>query len=172
MGIDYNQLALRIADAIPDLRGCLVVSEDGMILASYPSGAEDLVRPMWLKFATLGEAKRGYLQFYGSLWVFVRRDPVALFAITGTSVRPGLLLGTLEEMLPSAGQEHAEATVDKRVVLPEVVPASEERQEADAPPISHEEVDEFAEVDPIALAQEFSQLLESSVEEGDEAEDY
>jgi len=169
VGIDYNQLATRIADAIPDLRGCLVISEDGMLLAAFPEGAEELVRPMWLKFAGLGEAKRGYLQFYGSLWVFARRDPVAIFAIAGTSVRPGLLLSTLEEMLPSAEQEAAGA--DKRVVLPEVVPASEEREQADAPPITHEEVDEFAEVDPIALAAEFSQLLDSSVEAEEESED-
>jgi hypothetical protein len=33
---DYSALAYRIAGGVADVRGCLILSRDGLILGSYP----------------------------------------------------------------------------------------------------------------------------------------
>ena len=34
---DYSALAYRIAGGVADVRGCLILSRDGLILGSYPT---------------------------------------------------------------------------------------------------------------------------------------
>jgi hypothetical protein len=96
---DLSALASRIAVGIGDLRGCLILSRDGLVLGSYPPDAEASLKPAWLKFATLGEAEKGFVQFADELWVFVHRGPYSAFASGEVSIRPGLLIDQLEQAL-------------------------------------------------------------------------
>ena len=102
MDIDFSALAARIAADIQDLRGCVIVSRDGLVLGSHPVDAENILRPAWLRFASLGDVEKGFIQFGGELWVYVRRGPYASFAVSNSVSRPGLLLDELEQVLLAA----------------------------------------------------------------------
>lgn len=104
MDIDFASLAAKIAADIQDLRGCVIVSRDGLVLGSYPTDAEATLRPAWLRFASLGDVEKGFVQFSGELWVYVRRGPYASFAVSTSLGRPGLILDELEQVLLSAGE--------------------------------------------------------------------
>ena len=45
---DYSALAYRIAGGVADVRGCLILSRDGLILGSYPDD-ETAVKPAWVQ---------------------------------------------------------------------------------------------------------------------------
>ncbi|MCJ7832410.1 MAG: hypothetical protein MUP92_03065, partial [Actinobacteria bacterium] len=107
METDFASLAASIAADIPDLRGCIIVSRDGLVLAGHPADAESSLRPAWLRFASLGDVERGFLQFGGELWVYVRRGPYASFAVSGSVSRPGLVLDALENVLTRAEESRA-----------------------------------------------------------------
>lgn len=98
---DYSSLAHRIAGGVADVRGCLILSRDGLILGSFPED-EAVVKPSWLRFASLGEPERSFVEFAGEVWAYLRRGPYAAFAIAGVGVRPGLLLDQLEQVLMAA----------------------------------------------------------------------
>lgn len=102
MDIDFSSLAARIASDMQDLRGCVIVSRDGLVLGSHPADAENILRPAWLRFASLGDVEKGFIQFSGELWVYVRRGPYASFAVSNSVSRPGLLLDELEQVLLAA----------------------------------------------------------------------
>lgn len=105
---DFSTLASRIAVGVGEIRGCVILSRDGLILGSYPPGEdESSLRPAWLKFAAVGDPERGFVQFGDELWVYVRRGPYAAFAVSGTEVRPGLLMDQLEQALLSAEESRA-----------------------------------------------------------------
>ena len=96
---DFSALAQRVAVSVGDVRGCLILSRDGLVLGAYPEEDESLAKPAWLKFATLGEAEKSFVEFADQIWVFAHRGPYAAFAVAGTTVRPGVLLDTLEQAL-------------------------------------------------------------------------
>jgi hypothetical protein len=98
---DYSSLAHRIAGGVADVRSCLILSRDGLILGSFPED-EGAVKPSWLRFASLGEPERSFVEFAGEVWAYLRRGPYAAFAIAGVGVRPGLLLDQLEQVLMAA----------------------------------------------------------------------
>jgi hypothetical protein len=98
---DYSSLAHRIAGGVADVRGCLILSRDGLILGSFPED-ESVVKPSWLRFAALGEPERSFVEFGGEVWAYLRRGPYAAFAIAGLGVRPGLLIDQLEQVLMAA----------------------------------------------------------------------
>jgi hypothetical protein len=98
---DYSALAYRIAGGVADVRGCLILSRDGLILGSYPDD-ETAVKPAWVKFASLGEPERSFVEFGDQVWVFVRRPAYGAFAVADAGVRPGLVIDQLEQMLLSA----------------------------------------------------------------------
>jgi hypothetical protein len=99
-GVDeYSTLAERVAAGIGDVHGCLILSRDGMVLGAYPFGDEAVAKPAWLRFASLGGSRRGFVEFGDQVWVFVHRGPYAAFAVAGSSVRPGLLMDQMEQVL-------------------------------------------------------------------------
>lgn len=102
MDNDFSVLASRIASSVGGLRGCVIVSRDGLVLGSYPDDGESLLRPAWLRFAALGDAERGFVEFAGELWVYAQRGPYAAFAVAGPNSRPGLILEELENVLLTA----------------------------------------------------------------------
>jgi hypothetical protein len=157
-GVDeYSGLAQRVAVAVGDVRWCLIMSRDGMILGIHPEGAEASAKPAWLQFAGLGQVEKGYVEFADQLWAFVRRGPYAAFAIAAPSIRPGLLMDQMEQALLAAEEARARRDALK---APEGGPAPSGKPRTSLHPIGSRSRDEEAEVDPILLAKEFSGLLQ------------
>ena len=46
---EYAALAQRVVLTMDDVRGCLVLSRDGMVLGDYPEEDEQAFKPAWLK---------------------------------------------------------------------------------------------------------------------------
>ena len=104
---EYAALAQRVVLTMDDVRGCLVLSRDGMILGAYPEEDEQSFKPAWLTFAHVGEARRGFVEFSDQMWAYVHRGPYAAFVIAGTGVRPGVLLDQLEQAVLAAEESRA-----------------------------------------------------------------
>lgn len=98
---DYSALAYRIAGGVADVRGCLILSRDGLILGSYPDD-ETAVKPAWVRFASLGDPERSFVEFGDQVWVYVRRPAYGAFAVANAGIRPGLVIDQLEGILMSA----------------------------------------------------------------------
>ena len=98
---DYSALAQRVAVTVGDVRGCLVLSRDGLVLGAFPED-ESAIKPAWLKFATLGEPLKSFVEFGDQIWAYVHRGPYAAFIVAGTGVRPGVLIDQMEQALLTA----------------------------------------------------------------------
>ena len=96
---DYSGLAARAAAGVGGLRGCLILSRDGLVLGAHPDDDESVAKPSWLRFATLGEPERSFVEFGDQVWVYVHRGPYAAFAVADAGVRPGLVIDQLEQAL-------------------------------------------------------------------------
>ena len=95
---DFSDLAARIGTSVGELRGVLILSRDGLVLGAFPED-DDSMKPAWLKFASMGDPEKAFVEFGNELWAYVRRGPYAAFAIAGVAVRPGLLLEQLEQAI-------------------------------------------------------------------------
>jgi hypothetical protein len=118
---DFDALAAVLGAGIADLRGCLILSRDGLVLAGYPDTAEQELKASWLRFAALGEPERGFVQFGNETWSFARRGPYGSFAVTGMGVRPGLVIDHMEQVLLAA--EDARSKGEGVKVAPVPVPS-------------------------------------------------
>ena len=92
---DYTALAARIAGSVGELKGCLILSRDGLVLGAYPEDDESALKPAWLRFAQMGEPEKGFVEFGDELWTYVRRGPYAAFALSPATVRPGVVIDLL-----------------------------------------------------------------------------
>jgi len=99
---EYGALAQRVVLTMDDVRGCLVLSRDGLVLGAFPEDEEAIVKPAWLRFTHVGDARRSFVEFGDQIWAFLHRGPYAAFVVSGTSVRPGVLLDQLEQALLTA----------------------------------------------------------------------
>jgi hypothetical protein len=117
---EFSALAARVAASVVELRGCLILSRDGLVLGAFPAGEEGPVKTAWLRFAVVGEPEKGFVEFGDEIWTYVRRGPYAAFAVSGLGVRPGLLIDQLEQMLYTAEEVRARR---EALRLPEVTPA-------------------------------------------------
>jgi len=116
---DYSALAQRVSMSIDGVRGCLLLSRDGMILGAHPEGdAESHVRFAWVRFAAVGDPERSYIEFPDRIWAFVRRGGYSAFAVADTGVRPGVLVDLLEQALMMGEQGRADDRETMR--LPEM----------------------------------------------------
>jgi hypothetical protein len=95
---DFSDLAARIGTSVGELRGVLILSRDGLVLGAFPED-DDSMKPAWVKFASMGDPDKAFVEFGTELWAYVRRGPYAAFAIAGIAVRPGLLLEQLEQAI-------------------------------------------------------------------------
>jgi hypothetical protein len=95
---DFSDLAARIGTSVGELRGVLILSRDGLVLGAFPED-DDSMKPAWVKFASMGDPDKAFVEFGNELWAYVRRGPYAAFAIAGVAVRPGLLLEQLEQAI-------------------------------------------------------------------------
>ena len=101
---DFDGLASSLAAGVNDVRGCLFLSKDGLVLGSHPESGEIEAKHAWVRFAALGDPERGFAQFGTETWCYVRRGPYAGFAIVGPGARPGLAIDHMEQVLLSAGE--------------------------------------------------------------------
>jgi hypothetical protein len=104
---DFTALAETLSGSVGDARGALILSRDGLVLGAHPADAESSLKPAWLRFAALGEPERGFLQFGTEIWSYLRRGAYAAFVVTGTSVRPGLVIDQIEMVLLAAEEARA-----------------------------------------------------------------
>jgi hypothetical protein len=104
---DFNALAATLGAGIADARSCLILSSDGLVLGAHPESAEADARPARIKLASVGEPERGFLQFGTEVWCYVRRGPYAALAVAGTSVRPGLVIEQMEQVLLAAEESRS-----------------------------------------------------------------
>jgi hypothetical protein len=99
---DYSALAQRIAVSVREVRGCLVLSRDGLVLGTFPDDDETVAKPAWLRFCALGDPDKSFVEYPDQTWVFVKRGPYSAFAVAEAGVRPGLLIDQLEQALLTA----------------------------------------------------------------------
>ena len=102
---DYSALAQRVSTSISGVRGCLMLSRDGLVLGADPEDVESDLRSAWLRFASLGDPERSYVEFPDRTWAFVRRGGYGAFAVADPDVRPGLLMDVLDQVLMTGEQE-------------------------------------------------------------------
>lgn len=103
---DYSVLAQRVSLSVTGVRGCLMLSRDGMILGAHPEGEdESAFRAAWVRFAGVGDPERSYVEFPDQIWAFVRRGSYGAFAVADVGVRPGVLVDMLEQALMAGEQE-------------------------------------------------------------------
>ena len=113
---DYSALAQRVSMSIDGVRGCLLLSRDGMVLGAHPEGdAESHVRSAWVRFASVGDPERSYVEFPDQIWAFVRRGGYSAFAVADAGVRPGVLVDLLEQALMMGEQARADDRETMRV---------------------------------------------------------
>jgi hypothetical protein len=112
---DFAALAARLAGLVDDVRGCLIVSRDAMILGAYPESSEAEIKPVWSRFLALGDVARGFVELEDQICSYVRRGDHAAFVVTGPGVRPGFVLEQIDQTLAAADE-----TADpNRLKLPE-----------------------------------------------------
>jgi hypothetical protein len=99
---DFNALAMSLGAGMADVRGCLILSSDGLVLGAHPAEAERTTTPAWVRFAAIGDPERGFAQFGTETLCYVRRGPYAGFAVAGPGARPGLMIAHMEQVLLAA----------------------------------------------------------------------
>ena len=60
---EFAALAQRVVLTMDDVRGCLVLSRDGLVLGAFPEDQEAELKPAWLRFVHVGEARKGFVEF-------------------------------------------------------------------------------------------------------------
>lgn len=125
---DYSALAQRIAAGAAGIRGCLLLSRDGMVLGAHPEGeTESQIKAAWLRFAGVGEPERSYVEFPDQTWAFVRRGGYAAFAVADVGVRPGVLVDLLDQVLMAGEVERIHEREAMRVPEAPTAPSGKPR---------------------------------------------
>jgi hypothetical protein len=104
---DYSALAQRISVSVSGVSGALILSRDGLVLGASPNEDESLAKAAWLKFTTLGEPDRSFVEFPDQVWAYVKRGPYAAFATAEPGTRPGVLVDQMEQALLIAEEGRA-----------------------------------------------------------------
>jgi hypothetical protein len=105
--LDFNALAMSLAQGMADVRGCLILSRDGLVLGAHPAESERAATRAWVRFATIGDPERGFVQFGTGTWCYVRRAPYAGFALAGPGERAGLVIDHMEQVLVAAEESRS-----------------------------------------------------------------
>lgn len=169
---EFTALAQQVAVGAGDVRGCLIVSRDGLILGEFPAGDEAVAKPAWLRFAALGEPQKGFVEFPDQTWAYVHRGPYAAFAVAEPTVRPGLLMDRLEQALLIA--EEARVRREPLRIAESVAPSGKPRtplhpatpEPGEAPASTPAEVKASTPADvPVAAAATPDEATPTAVEE-------
>jgi hypothetical protein len=138
---DFSDLAARIGTSVGELRGVLILSRDGLVLGSFPED-DDSMKPAWVKFASMGDPDKAFVEFGSELWAYVRRGPYAAFAVAGVGVRPGLLLEQLEQAILVAEESRSKREGLRVPDAPVEAPKSKPRTTLHPEPAEKEAVEE------------------------------
>jgi hypothetical protein len=125
---DYAALAHRVAAGVAGIRGCLLLSRDGMVLGAHPEGElESQIKTAWLRFAAVGEPERSYVEFPDQTWAFVRRGAYAAFVVADAGTRPGILVDLLEQVLMAGEVERIHEREAMRIPEAPIAPSGKPR---------------------------------------------
>jgi len=144
---DYAALAQRISVGVSGVSGALILSRDGMVLGAYPNEDESLAKPAWLKFITLGEPDRSFVEFPDQVWAYVKRGPYAAFATAEPGTRPGVLVDQMEQALLVAEEGRSRRDtlrVPDSSGAPSGKPRTSLHPQGDKPPVEPEPVEVVA----------------------------
>lgn len=154
---DYAALAQRISVGVSGVSGALILSRDGMVLGAYPNEDESLAKPAWLKFITLGEPERSFVEFPDQVWAYVKRGPYAAFATADPGTRPGVLVDQMEQALLVAEEGRSRRDtlrVPDSSGAPSGKPRTSLHPQGDKPPVEPEPVEVAAAADRAGEAAE------------------
>ena len=124
---DFDGLVSSLAAGVSDVRGCLILSKDGLVLGSHPESGEVEAKHAWVRFAALGDPERGFAQFGAETWCYVRRGPYAAFAIVGPGARPGLVIDRMEQILLAAAEFRSKPHGVREPIPPSPAPTTKPR---------------------------------------------
>ncbi len=124
---DFDALASSLAVGVGDVRGCLILSRDGLVLGAHPADAETRTRPAWVRFAALGDLERGFAQFGTETWCYVRRGLYAGFSALGPGARPGLVIDHMDQVLLAAEEARSRHEGLRGVEVQPTAPVSKPR---------------------------------------------
>jgi hypothetical protein len=124
---DFNALAMSLAQGMADVRACLILSRDGLVLGTHPAEAERTTTRAWIRFAAIGDPERGFAQFGTETWCYVRRAPYAGFAVAGPGARPGLVIDHMEQVLLAAEESRSRHEGQRGTEASTVAPVSKPR---------------------------------------------
>jgi hypothetical protein len=136
MSVDFAALTAAVGAGLSEVRACLIVSRDGLALGSYPPAEEASAMEKWMRLASLGDVERGFAVVGEECWVFCSRGPYSALAVARASVRPGIILEHLDQMVLAA----EEARLRKEGISPssprdaDAAAAAARRRRATAPP--------------------------------------
>jgi hypothetical protein len=148
---EYTALAQRVVLSLDDVRGCLVLSRDGLVLGAFPEGDEESIKPSWLRFVSVGDARKSFVEFGDQIWAFVNRGPYAAFVVAGPAVRPGVLIDQLEQALLLADEARQKRDTLK---VPDAASAPSGKPRTSLHPQERPQPVEAAEVAEVASAHE------------------
>jgi len=151
---DYSALAQRVSMSISGVRGCLMLSRDGMVLGAHPEGeSETHIRSSWVRFAAVGDPERSYVEYPDQVWAFVRRGSYSAFAVADAGVRPGVLVDLLDQALMVGEQDRVRDRDTMRLPEAPSAPSGKPRismhkpeRPAASPPVPSEVTSRAAEV--------------------------
>jgi hypothetical protein len=159
---DFSDLAARIGTSVGELRGVLILSRDGLVLGSFPED-DDTMKPAWVKFASMGDPDKAFVEFGNELWAYVRRGPYAAFAVAGVAVRPGLLLEQLEQAILVAEESRSKREGLRVPEAPVEAPKGKPRTTLHPEPQPKEPVEEPVVVHAEAAASEAAVAADAAV---------
>ena len=183
MSPDLAALTGSVVVGLPDVQACLLLTRDGLPLASYPPERERATTQAWARWAALGEVRRGFAVLEGEMWLYANDARHAAFVLARADARPGLILDRLDRVLdelahqdlpnatrsapatpttaredpPAPPPEPAEEVRIALTITPDpepAIPSPPAPVPATVAPGEHDEA-----VDTVALAREFAGLI-------------
>ncbi len=175
--MDFNELAARMSAGVAGVRACLILTRDGLSLGSHPVDAEPRARHAWEALQRIGDPQRGFVDMGTEIWVVATGGAYGAAMVATPEAKPGLLLDRMESQLLAA-EESRSVEPPEPVMAAKVVDLSAASAQVGPPPAVEPPAPEVrpitpelpipaagANVDRVALAREFSRLLDH---EGDE----
>jgi hypothetical protein len=188
--MDFNDLAARMSGGVAGVRACLILSKDGLSLGVHPADAEPRARHAWDALQRIGDPQRGFVDMGTEIWVVATGGAYGAAMVATPEAKPGLLLDRMEAQLLAAEESRnleaqdpapAPAMAMSKVVDLSAATEPQPRPGASAPPPVQQSAPEPApappaappaapasvpagNVDRVALAREFSRLMDSAPE--------
>jgi hypothetical protein len=118
MSPDLAALTGSVVVGLPEVQACLLLTRDGLPLASYPRERERAATQAWARWAALGEVRRGFAVLEGEMWLYAKDAGHAAFVLARPDARPGLILERLDRMLEELAH-HELAPIARSETRPE-----------------------------------------------------